>query len=203
MNHHPTTRPPTEHREWYSRGYLPHFDHADLVQTITFRLGDALPADVVADLARQYEHLGAKGDVEKRQRIEEYLDAGHGCCALRDARIGQLVESALHHFDGQRYRLLAWVIMPNHVHTMIETITGFPLGRILHSWKSFTATEANRILNRSGMFWYPDFFDRFVRDEDHFNAAAHYIHDNPVRAGLVPRAEDWRFSSARLWMSKT
>ncbi len=202
MNLHGGSHRADEHREWYSRGYLPHFDHAELVQTITFRLGDALPAYVVEALSERYAHSGAKGDAEKRQQIEEYLDAGHGSCALRDERIAAVVEGALHHFDGQRYRLLAWVVMPNHVHTMIETMAGHPLGRVIHSWKSFTGNEANRILSRTGMFWHPDFFDRFIRDADHFDQALAYIHQNPVAAGLVPRAEDWRFSSARLWASR-
>ena len=105
----PTTSP---HKGWHSRGYLPHFDQPDLVQSITFRLADALPAHVIESLSQDKEKLA---DLEKRQRIEEYMDTGHGECYLRDLRIGQLVEDALLYFDKDRYRLLAWVVMPNHI----------------------------------------------------------------------------------------
>ena len=178
---------------WYSRGYLPHFDHPGLVQMITFRLADALPTQWVAALQQT---LPAEKNAVQRRRIEEYLDAGHGACHLRDPVIGRLVEDALLYFDGQRYRLLAWVVMPNHVHTLVETAPGYPLPELVHSWKSFTARSANKLLGRRGEFWQPEYFDRYVRDADHFDNALRYIHQNPVKAGLVPRAEDWPFSSA-------
>ncbi|MDY6877083.1 MAG: transposase [Chloroflexota bacterium] len=183
------------HKGWYSRGYLPHFDHPGLIQGITFRLWDALPSHVVESLAGEFEQAT---DAAKRARIENYLNAGHGACYLRDPRIGHLVENALLYFDRERYRMIAWVVMPNHVHTLIETIEGYPLHTILHSWKSYTASKANQILGRSGRFWFPEYFDRYIRDECHFANAVHYIHENPVKAGLVEKPEAWPFSSARL-----
>ncbi len=135
----------------------------------------------------------------KRNRLEEFLNAGYGDCYLRDPRIARLVENNLHHFDGKRYRLIAWVIMPNHVHVMIEIFKGHPMDKVIHSWKSYTATEANKLLQRQGKFWFADYFDRYIRDERHFTNAIRYIHQNPVKAGLVEKAEDWLFSSARLW----
>lgn len=190
---HTSTNP---HKGWHSRGYLPHFDQPELVQSITFRLADALPAHIVASLNQDKQKLTS---FEKRQRIEDFMNAGHGECFLRDPRIGQLVENALKYFDGERYRLLAWVIMPNHVHVLIETIYGFPLHKIMLSWKSFTAHKANEILGRSGQFWFKDYFDRYIRDERHFQNVVRYIHENPVKAGLISNAVDWPFSSARLW----
>lgn len=184
-------RPP---KGWYSRGYIPHFDQAGLIQGITFRLADSLPAHVVASLA---EDLKDTDDPTKRARIEAYLNAGYGACHLRDPRIARLVENALLYFDGERYRMIAWVIMPNHVHTLVETIKGYPLYSIVHSWKSYTAQEANRILGRTGRFWFREYFDRYIRDERHFVNAVRYTHNNPVKAGLVEKPEDWPFSSAR------
>lgn len=194
----PTPNPhtTTPHKGWHSRGYLPHFDQPGLVQSITFRLADALPKQVVESLSQDKQYLK---DPEKRQRLEAYLDAGHGGCYLRDPRIGQLVENALLYFDDERYRLLAWVIMPNHVHTLIETIFGYPLDQIVHSWKSFTAHKANGLLGRSSQFWFQDYFDRYIRNERHYDNVVRYIHENPVKAGLVPNAVDWPFSSAKLW----
>jgi len=124
------------------------------------------------------------------------IDGGLGSCALREPVVAAVVRDALHHFDGARYRLIASVIMPNHVHALIEQAGGFPLGDIVHAWKSFTAKQANKQLGRTGAFWAPDYFDRFIRDQTYFDVAVHYIHENPVKAGLVARAEEWRWSSA-------
>ena len=114
-----------------------------------------------------------------------------------------LVENALLYFDGKRYRLFAWVVMPNHVHVLVELFEDHTLDQILHSWKSYTATEANNILGRRGQFWYREYYDRYIRNEAHFARAVEYIHNNPVAAGLVSRAEDWRFSSARKYKDWT
>jgi len=183
-----------EHKGWYSRGYLPHFDSASLVQMITFRLADALPAHSLATLQQT---LPGGNEARRRRRIEAYLDAGFGSCSLRDPRIARLIEDALVHFDGVRYRLLGWVVMPNHVHVLAELVAGHRLPDIVHSWKSFTAKEANRTLGRNGHFWQEEYFDRYIRDETHLARALDYIHENPVKAGLVSRSEDWPFGSAR------
>jgi REP element-mobilizing transposase RayT len=132
-----------------------------------------------------------------RRCAEKYLDAGHGECWLRQPDIARLTEDALLHFDGSRYNLLAWCVMPNHVHAMIETREGFTLPDILHSWKSFTAKQANKILKRSGEFWQRDFLDRYVRNAEHYAQAVAYIEENPVKVGLAKVKTDWPWSSAR------
>ena len=93
--------------------------------------------------------------------------------------------------------MLAWCLMPNHVHVVMEPLAAYPLGGIVRSWKTFTARRANAVLGRTGAFWYEDYFDRFMRDEDHFSRTVHYVEENPVKAGLVAAAADWRWSSAR------
>jgi len=194
-------RPSRPHKQWHSRGYLPHLDQPGLVQYITFRLYDSVPAHVVESWRNELQctsSLPATDSrmVELRRRIAEFEDAGHGACYLRDERIATLVQDALLQFDGERYRLIEWVIMPNHVHVLIEVLPGNRLSDVVHSWKSFTAKEANRILGRSGEFWMPDYFDRFIRDEKHLAAVREYIRNNPVKAGLVEKPEDWKWSSA-------
>lgn len=176
---------------WYSRGYLPHVDAPGLFQSITFRLADSLSPDVLERLAQQ-----ALDDVERRKHIETLLDAGHGECWLKRQQIAQIVENALLHFDGERYRLIAWCIMPNHVHVLIETRAGHPLAEVVHSWKSFTAKAINQCLGRSGEVWQREYFDRYIRDDRHLQAAIDYIESNPVKAKLAQSAESWRFSSA-------
>ncbi|MGA9779800.1 MAG: REP-associated tyrosine transposase [Limisphaerales bacterium] len=179
-------------RGWYSRGYLPHFDAPGVRQMITYRLADAMPAN----RRHEWEALLAIEDKrERRIKIESYLDAGHGKCHLRQPEIAALVQKNLLHFDGSRYRLLAWVVMPNHVHSLIE-IFQTPLAEILHGWKSYTGKAANRLLKRTGDFWQAEYFDRFIRDEEHFRKAVRYIENNPVKAGLVKTAEGWIFGSA-------
>jgi REP element-mobilizing transposase RayT len=134
--------------------------------------------------------------VELRKRISRYEDAGHGASWLRDERIAALVEEALLHFDGQHYRLIAWCIMPNHVHGVIETQPGWPLSTVAQPWKSYTAHTSNQVLGRSGAFWFREYHDRFIRDERHLAHAVEYVEQNPVKAGLVGSRELWRWSSA-------
>ena len=189
------------HKAWHSRGYLPHLDQPGAIQSLTFRLSDSVPADIISHWKRELALTGDEAPddprcAELRERIERYADQGHGACWLRDERIASRVEEALFHFDGVRYRLLAWVVMPNHVHALIETLPDFPLADIIHSWKSYTAKQANKTLKRTGAFWMPDYFDCYVRDEQHLAAVATYIEQNPVKAGLVRSAGDWQWSSA-------
>ena len=191
----PNMKPP---KGWHSRGYLPHFDGGSIPQTVTFRLADALPKVVLDrwenELATMPE---ARASVERRQRIEHYLDSGAGQCWLSQPEIAESVENALLFFEGQRYGLEAWVVMPNHVHALFTPMAGHSFSEILHSWKSYTSNAANRLLGRNGEFWYPDYYDRFIRDEQHFVRAVEYIEMNPVAAGLCLRPEDWPYASAR------
>ncbi|MDI3339826.1 MAG: transposase [Sphaerobacter sp.] len=178
---------------WYSWYYLPHWEQAGLVQFITFRLADALPREVVAELddARRQG-----GSTTWRREWEPRLDAGYGTCVLRDPRVASLVQSALRYFDGSRYRLHAWVVMPNHVHALIEPFPGVRVSPIVQAWKSFTAREINLLLGRSDRLWQREYFDRAIRDAGHYERVVAYIHANPVKAGLVADPSAWPWSSA-------
>ena len=107
-------------------------------------------------------------------------------------------ENAFFAFDGTRYRLHAWTIMPNHVHVLFTVLPDQPLGFIVGSWKRFTARRANELLGRSGEFWQSEYWDRFIRNEDHFGITGDYIDQNPVKAGLVSEPRLWPYGSARL-----
>lgn len=181
------------HLDWHSRGYLPHLDRAGLVQSVTFRLADSLPA---SQADRWAEISSLSPSAERRARADEWLDRGHGGCALREPVIADRLQQSLLHFDGSRCRLLAWCVMPNHVHALVEIWSGYPLHVLVKSWKSHTARAANARLGRHGAFWQPDYFDRFIRDPAHLRREIDYIEANPVKAGLVSRPEDWRWSSA-------
>ena len=177
------------HKGWHSRHYLPHFDSQDTIQFVTFRLADSLP-DAAFDRLRTANH--------PESLRHEMLDRGWGACWLNREPIAKLVENAFLAFDGQRYRLHAWNIMPNHVHVLFNVMPDTSLGTIVGSWKRFTARKANDQLGRTGAFWQTEYWDRFIRNEAHFFATEGYIDQNPVKAGLVTEARLWPYGSARL-----
>jgi len=186
---------------WHSRGYLPHFETREKMQSITFRLADSLPQSKLRELETDLVRLPKdRVAVERRKRIEHYLDAGMGCCALRNPAVAGVVQETLLRFDLERYRLLAWSIMPNHVHVLIWPLAD--LGKIVQSWKSYTgrwalAKNAELGLGVPGkVFWMREYWDRFIRDEKHYGAVVEYIHNNPVKAGLCESPGQWRWSSA-------
>jgi REP element-mobilizing transposase RayT len=187
----------TQQSAWRSRGYLPHFEGGSIPQEVTFRLADSFPAELLDRWRNELACLPhIEANTERRRRVEDYLDLGAGECLLREPRVAGMVENALLHFDTVRYHLHAWVVMPNHVHAVFTPGDDGALAGILHSWKSFTAKEANRILGRNGQFWQEEYFDRYIRDAEHYWTAVEYIEMNPVDAGLCACKEDWPFSSA-------
>lgn len=189
---------------WRSRGYIPHFDGGEVAQMVTFRLADSLPKDKLEAWKAELAGLSdAEAAAEYHSRVEGYLDKGSGKALLRDRSVAAIVQEALLHFDGERYRLYAWVVMPNHVHVLIRPLSGHNLAEIVQSWKSFTAKQANRVLGLSGHFWQKEYFDRYARNERHFAAAVSYIERNPVKAGLCPSREAWEFGSAAVRMKES
>jgi len=186
-----------EPRGWYSRGYLPHFDGGEIPQFLTFRLADSIPQVLLHQWQDELSLLEkAKAELERRKRIEAYLDKGYGEAWLRDPKLASMVQNALLFFDGQRYHLHAWVVMPNHVHALFTPIESFTLAKIAHSWKSFTSNQANKYLGRMGQFWWPESYDRFIRDENHYATTIAYIENNPFKAGLCSDPTEYPFSSA-------
>ncbi len=179
---------------WHSRGYLPHFDSAATVQFVTFRLADSLPQEIIAALRSKPDAV---------LLIDRKLDAGLGACWLREPEIAALVQDALMHFDGDRYRLLAWCVMPNHEHVVAEMLEGHTLSDVVKSWKSFTGRQANARLGRTGAFWETDYFDRYMRNEEHLLRTISYVEDNPVKAGLVGEAVEWPWGSAGRFGART
>jgi hypothetical protein len=108
-----STNPPSDNPSsrclgWYSRGYLPHFDSLGAMQFITFRLADSLPQTVLNQLEKELEEVPENQRVRERyRRIERWLDAGLGCCALGHPRMAEVVQETLLMFDPERYRLIA------------------------------------------------------------------------------------------------
>lgn len=187
------------HKGWHSRGYLPHLDAAGEIQVLTFRLADALPAKVVLGWKREAERMGldhSKRAQQMRQMVARYEDRGYGSCVLKDPACAETVQSAFLYFDGDRYRLLEWCVMPNHVHVMMHCCFGTSLGEIVRSWKTFTARKINERMATNGKLWALDYYDRYIRDLDHLADSRAYIRNNPVKAGLCEKPEDWLWSSS-------
>ncbi len=131
--------------------------------------------------------------------MDRYLDqARTGPVFLRQERIAQMIVGSL--FRGVElghYGLGPFVIMPNHVHVLLLPRTS--VSRLLKSLKGYTAREANRLLERTGEpFWQRESYDHWVRNDQEFCKIAQYIENNPVKAGLVPSAEEFLWSSANL-----
>ena len=186
---------------------LPHWTCDRAVYHVCFRLADSVPQSkrnewiheresIIENARRLQRDLTAEEEKNIRhlysERIEKYLDAGYGDCLLARPEIAELVASALKHFNGERYLLHAWCVMPNHVHVIVEPVTGWELSKIIHSWKSFTAHEANKRLNRSGDFWQRDAYNHIIRSEKEYFFQVQYTWENPDKAGL----RDW------VWRSK-
>lgn len=173
---------------------------------MTFHLTDSLAKAALIRLEDAIKLLPiSKRDAARRQRVDQWMDAGRGSCILRSPAIAAMVQGALLAFDAQRYRLLAWVVMPNHVHALFQPINSWDVSTIVASWKKFTARKicdfanANReigVPGKTGPVWHREYWDRFIRSQHHLDRAIEYIHLNPVKAGLAPRAEAWPYSSA-------
>jgi len=181
---------------------LPHWEVEGAIYFVTFRLADSLPKKALqeldserADILATASQMGRSLTSTERKRIgqlqvrklERTLDAGAGKCFLRNPAIARVVVNALQEFDGSRYWLFAWSVMPNHVHVLFQTIGKIPLAGILHSWKSYSAKAANQILGRSGEFWQREYYDHLIRNEAEFDRAMRYVMENPIKADL----KDW------------
>jgi REP element-mobilizing transposase RayT len=190
----------------YTR-HMPHWRQDGATYVVTFRLGDSLPKSKLAELSQlkeEWERRPPSPDpLEEMEafaklvgrKTELWLDAGHGDCLLKQAKAAKSIAESMHHFDGDRYELGCYVVMPNHVHVVVRPVKPqeHPLETILKSWKSFSAVQINRIRDGSGAVWQEESYDRILRDGEHLWRTVKYIGRNPVLAGLAP-------GSCRRWI---
>ncbi|MCD6355028.1 MAG: transposase [Prolixibacteraceae bacterium] len=181
-------------------GNLPHWTQENSWYFVTFRLADSIPKQKVEQLKKEREAWFEKHKHKDRseftkeelkeyyylfsERVENWMNAGYGKCVLRDKLNAQIVSNALKHFEGERYQLDEWVVMPNHVHILVKPLNNYRLSDITHSWKSFTANEINKNINSSGQLWMHESYDHIVRNEKAFKAIKNYIRQNPQKAGI-------------------
>ncbi len=185
--------------------HLPHWRIPGATYAVTFRLNDSIPRSALETYTQRKEILLSKlqqheSTVSSRSHLSELLtirseinslyqelidnseNASYGDCYLAKEEIASLVESSLKHFDGSRYELIAWSVMPNHVHVIVKPLDDELLENILYSWKSFTAKEANKLLAREGAFWQPEYYDHIIRDGVDFQHQVKYVLNNPFLA---------------------
>ena len=170
---------------------------------LTFRQNDSAPAKLLQAYRRLLDHAKTPDELDNAEsrvfvHFEKYLARGRGSSRLRDPRAAHVVEESLLFRDRQHYDLLAWVVMPNHVHVVVRQKPGVPLDGVIRRWKSWMAHEIHRIFGSSGRFWEPEVFDHWLRDGVRIEGAIRYVEMNPVAAGLCRSPIDWQFSSARL-----
>jgi Transposase IS200 like len=181
-----------------ARRRLPHWRQPGVSYFVTFRLADSVPQP----LLRQWRHersiwlrlhpqprsVDEQREYEARfiDRMQEWLDAGMGACHMQRPDVRAEVEGCLLQFDGNRYDIDAFVLMPNHVHAIIKPTTSFDLSTVLQGIKGVSANRCNKLLRYKSTLWMDESYDHIVRDAQELSAFRNYIAQNPDKAGLQP-----------------
>jgi type I restriction enzyme R subunit len=189
----------------------PHWSQAGAVVFITFRTADSIPREVIELWERQkHEWLQQRGlnsgghwstilptlsekqrsefQKEFNRRRESFLDSCHGRCLLKRPDLARIVADSLLHFDGRRYRMGDFIVMPNHVHPLAAFSTAEAMKEQCDSWLHFTAFQINKAIGEKGKFWQQEPFDHLARSPEQYDYLRQYIADNPHKANLPPGA---------------
>jgi len=178
---------------------LPHWVQPGVSYFFTFRMADSVPQELLKEWVRQraawlenhpypWREAEALEYAERfTERMEAWLEEGHGSCALRDPEVRKHVEQALTKFDGVRLDLDCAVIMPNHVHLLLKPRKDENVFKLIGGMKGASARLCNVQLGSSGQaFWMEDSYNRIVRDYEELRVFREYIRANPVKAKLRP-----------------
>ncbi|WP_375559915.1 transposase [Bernardetia sp. OM2101] len=200
-------------KEFYRRN-LPHWTPLRATFFVTYCLADAIPQAMLEKMAEEFimqvNQLKKEpnftpsmlSDLHKKQfaKYDECLNKGYGEQYLKKPEIAEIVKNSLHYFDDSRLELISYCIMSNHVHVMFRLFEKdkldkpITLSKIMHSIKSFSGSEINYKLKRTGTLWQAESYDHWVRHKNSWNRIVDYILDNPVKAGLVEDRKDWKWS---------
>ena len=189
-----------------------HWDLANCVYHVCFRLADSIPQDVLNAWRSEREALLARRQGEGlpidpeefehalwvlSDRAAEFLDSGYGACLLAKKGAGDLVRETILHDHGSKYIVHALGIMPNHVHVLVQPLTDSSLMKIVDQWKRITAHRVNKLLGRSGQVWREDHYNRIVRDREEYRNQLNYVSGNDMVMGWVPAPRGEQPSEAR------
>lgn len=179
--------------------FLPHWHQNGKYVFVTFRLHDSLPQEKLQWIREEKEgwlkrhpqpwtEAVIKEYTDKfGKAIDKWLDNNYGDCLLKKESNRKIVEDSLLFFDGKRYDLIAFVVMPNHVHILMKLKEGYELTEIMRSIKSFTAKEINKIEKKTGPVWQSESYDRLIRDQKHLeNVVRYIIANNKELAWVAP-----------------
>ena len=173
------------------RGFLPHWTQNGKLVFVTFRLADSLPQSRIrelSDIKRRFleKHPLPWADevkIEFRKIIgpleSRLLDLGYGSCILAEPTVRSIVSGTLKYNDGKKYEILAYVIMPNHVHLLLRLADGVSINSVMQSIKGYSARIINRTTGHTGSVWMSEYFDKIIRGERHLSATIDYILRNP------------------------
>lgn len=178
----------------YSRGYLPHWDIPGAYQFITWRLHDAMDPEQWRTWKETY--YGPDRKLELYRLAESHLDQGKGSVLLSRPAASKAVMESLFSGQGNLYRVHAAVVMPNHVHTVLEIHPSSPLPDVMKRVKGRSARAVNEALGREGRLWQPDYFDRLIQTTTHLERCIRYVHWNPVKAKLCTDPNHFAASTA-------
>ncbi|MGB6222871.1 transposase [Haloferula sp.] len=165
---------------------LPHWQQGEVMQFVTFRLGDSMPAAKLSQWKQEHqtwltnhpEPWDEKTENEYHTRftrqLEDWLDEGHGSCLLRDPSHRSKVEEVLLYDHGTLAEHHAWVIMPNHLHLLFTP--KHPLEKLMRKWKGISAHHIGK-----GSIWQRGYRDTLIRNARHFGNAVRYIRRNPIK----------------------
>ena len=174
-----------------TKGNLPHWTQYGKITFVTFHLADSLPKHVIDFIQSEYDSLKiqlqkggsptniARLKVIRHNQLEKYLDKGHGSCLLKNSNFRKIIVDALSHDNGIKYDLHSYVIMPNHVHILIEPKDNYTIQNIIQVIKSVSSHNINKITHNTGSIWQKEYFDRIIRNEDHYMRVIEYIKNNP------------------------
>jgi len=200
-----------DYKIYYKRN-LPHIQPENAILFITYRLAFSLLKEIIINLLEKRKSFDKKlikiNPIERKKlentynkilfKIEdEFLDKySEEPLWLKKKEIAGIVIDSLLYNHQKLYDLHFSLIMPNHVHTVLKPLKNkennyYSIAKIMKEHKSFSAIESNKILKRSGQFWHHESYDHFIRDDEEYYRIKNYVMNNPVKAGLVERYEDW------------
>ena len=186
----------------------PHWSQAGAIVFITLRTRDSIPREVLERWEREKQDwlerngLAVAGKhwsqiiptLEERKRYqfrrefnrcrEDFLDTCHGRCLLRCPDLSKIVADSLMHFDGDRYRMGDYIVMPNHVHLLAAFASEEILNEQCDSWMHYTAFRINKKIGEKGKLWQEEPFDHLVRSPEQYDYLCDYIEKNPQKARL-------------------
>ena len=186
----------------FHRRNLPHIYIPERTYFVTFRLKDSLPLQKILELKSSAEFNSApqskseKYEKDKKffAKYDELLNKSNfGKCYLKNEKVAEIVVSTIQFLNKKDYNLIAYCIMPNHVHLLFTLRErSRSVDKIMQSIKRYSAREINRLVKRSGSLWQAESYDHVVRDEDELLRIIQYVMNNPVKAGLVEDWKDWK-----------